>query len=84
MLRFPGKYALKVFFVKSQSKEDKTYRVELWGDGKITCECPAGTFRRRKQYCYHAREKRNELEAIYGSIEGAVSHYRELKKQKNG
>ena len=84
MLRWSGKNPLKVFFVSSYSKEGKVYKVELWGDGSIICECPAGTYRRKGQICPHAHEKRDELTAIFGGIQEAVEHYINLKKQKNG
>lgn len=80
MLRFHGKYPLQVFFVKSRSKEGKVYKVELWGDGKLTCECPGGTYRKT---CPHIREKIAGFKAVFGGLEEALEHYRNLKKQEN-
>lgn len=77
-MRWCGKYPLKRWTNPSQSKEDIFYDVELWGDGKITCTCPAGMYKRR---CRHIREKKEELASFYGGTFEAIAHFRSLKKQ---
>ena len=85
MLRFHGKYPIATFRAKSRHQkhpdtgEPIYYNVELWGDGKIVCDCVAGGYGR---LCFHAREKKEELIKEFGSVEKAVEYYRNKAREQ--
>jgi hypothetical protein len=80
-----GRFPLKIFTVKSATQFNPDlgtyleYRVELWGDCSMSCNCFAGKFGRK---CKHKSDKLSELVGEFGSIANAVEHYRQVKKDK--
>ncbi len=82
-MKWVGKDPLKVFKVKSRLNRNPDtgdfieYDVELWGDKKIFCNCLAGSFHRP---CFHKQKVQQDLEKEFGSIEKAISFYRNKHK----
>jgi len=80
---FPGKYPIKSWSVKSRTQvhpdttEPLYYTLELWGDGKITCNCSAGSYNR---LCWHRKKIKDELESGFGSVDKAIEQFRKDKK----
>ena len=78
--------AIKIFKVKSRTNrnpdtsEFEEYKIELWTDGQLYCNCLFAQFGRKKALCYHANKIKEELERDYGSVEKAISSFRELNK----
>lgn len=69
---------LKSWKVESRHRHPDTgekifYDIELWGDGKIICFCPAGSYR---QKCHHKIEKEDELCQKFGSVLKAITYYK--------
>ncbi len=73
---------IKIFKVKSRTNFNpdlgkfEEYQVELWGDGKWTCNCLAGSFNR---LCHHKKEKIEDLKKEFGLLNKAIEHYRKTK-----
>jgi len=80
MIRFEGKYPIKTWNVPS--KDGKTiHLVELWSEGKLTCNCPASVF--TKKICRHRREIETEISSQFGSVMGYTQLLRIKKKNEN-
>jgi len=86
MILFLGKYPLKTWKIPSRTEKDPDLgipierTVELLGDGRLFCDCPAGYYRHK---CHHINDIKKELETNFGGITNAVEHYRQEKKNEN-
>lgn len=70
-------YPIKEWKIPSKSEKGQEWLVELYNNGELYCNCYAGQF---KKACRHKREKREELEAMFGGLLEAVDYYREENK----
>jgi hypothetical protein len=78
-IKFPSKYPLKNWKFKSKSNSNNIYDVELWKDGRIECNCPASSFKKKK--CKHKLQTISELESFFGSIQGGIEYYAREKRK---
>lgn len=65
--------------IKTFKVQGKTgnWNVDLWKDGKMTCDCPSSIYGRK--VCRHCKVKEIELISEFGSILAATDHYRRIK-----
>ena len=68
--------------IKTFKVQGKTgnWNVDLWKDGKMTCDCPCAVF--RKKECKHKKEIRDYLIASFGGILEAIDFYQNKKYAK--
>lgn len=72
---------IKMFKVESSHRNPDTsepifYRVELFANGEMFCNCMAGSFRRK---CRHQLQILDELSEKYGDVWKAISYYKNNK-----
>jgi len=58
-VKFEVPYILKKYRVSSKSEKGTYYIVEVWNDGKLTCNCPAGSFGR---LCNHKQRVNDQIQ----------------------
>lgn len=54
----------EVWGVASRTDDERAYLVLVWGDGRMTCDCPATV------ECWHIRKVHNEKERERGKADG--------------
>jgi len=73
---FVGRKPVKIWRVPSKSEINPDTGtpidrlVELWGDGKMTCDCPS------YRVCYHVKNTKENILKEFGSIEKAIENYK--------
>jgi len=80
VIKFIAKEPLKVWKFASRTEKGVIYNTGLWSDGRITCDCPASSF--RKRLCWHKENVMHIIELEFGSNFNAIEFYKDERRKK--